>query len=45
MNEIIQNSLVIITVGLSVFFLAKKFILPKKVRSSKSCAEDDCGCH
>ncbi|MBU2926892.1 FeoB-associated Cys-rich membrane protein [Winogradskyella psychrotolerans] len=46
MNTIIQNILVFTSVGLAVFFLAKKYFLPAKKKSTKACGGDDgCGCH
>ena len=42
--EYIQEILVYITVFLAVAYLVKKyFYKPKK--TSKSCGEDNCGCH
>ena len=47
MNTLVQNILAFIAVALAIWFLLHKFgILPKKKSaSSKSCGEDDCGCH
>jgi len=46
MNTIIQNILVFSTLGLALYFLAKKYILPTKKKSNKACGGDDgCGCH
>lgn len=44
MNDIIQNILVFLALGLALSFLIKKLIWrPKKI--SKTCAGNDCGCH
>ena len=44
MNSIIQNSIVFISLALSVAFLIKKYWFKKK--SKKACGGDDgCGCH
>ena len=48
-----QDILVYITLGIAVAFLVKKYVLPKPVvnkftgakKSSKSCGDNDCGCH
>jgi len=45
MNELVQNILVFITLGIAVVFLIRKFVIPAKAKSSKSCGQDDCGCH
>ncbi|MBO6605482.1 MAG: FeoB-associated Cys-rich membrane protein [Psychroserpens sp.] len=43
----IQNILVGIALIVALWVLAQKFgLLPKrKAASSKSCGQDDCGCH
>lgn len=48
--EILQQVLVYVTVILAAAYLINKFLLPKSVfgkkkSSSKSCGQDDCGCH
>jgi len=43
MNTIIQNVLVIITLGFALLFLGRKYFFKKK--SKKACGTDDCGCH
>lgn len=48
--EMIQAVLVYLSLGFAVFFLAKKYILPKgflglKKESKGSCGQDNCGCH
>jgi len=43
-NSIIQTILVVIAVAIAVYFLLKKFVLPSKNKSSKSCGNDGCGC-
>lgn len=48
--EIIQHILVYVTLIVALGFLAKKFILPKRLfasknNSSKACGQEDCGCH
>ncbi|SDR77957.1 hypothetical protein SAMN04515667_0639 [Formosa sp. Hel1_31_208] len=47
MNTVIQNILVILALGIAVWFLLQKFgLLPKKKAApSKTCGQDDCGCH
>ena len=45
MNDIIQNIMVLIALGLAIAFLVKKFFL-KETSSTKNCGKDsDCGCH
>ena len=45
-NTIIQNTLVIITVGAAVFYLLKKYIYkPKKTKSKSACGTNNCGCN
>lgn len=46
----IQTILVYATLALALGYLAKKFLIPKKIWSGKkssinSCGKDDCGCH
>jgi flagellar biogenesis protein FliO len=48
--EIFQHVLVYITLFGALAYLVKKFVLPKslfnsKKSNSKSCGQDDCGCH
>lgn len=48
--EILQTTLVYITVAIAMGYIVKKFFLPKtlfasKKSSSKACGQDDCGCH
>jgi hypothetical protein len=43
-NSIIQTILVVAAVTTAVYFLLKKFVLPSKSKSSKSCDNDGCGC-
>ena len=48
--EILQTTLVYITVTLAVGYIVKKFFLPKalfvtKKSTTKACGQDDCGCH
>lgn len=47
--ELLQNILVYITVAVAVAYMAKKFLIPKSVfagkKKTKSCGNDDCGCH
>jgi chromate transport protein ChrA len=45
MNNTLQTILVIITVGLAVWFLVRKFVWKPKKSNSDSCSKDDCGCH
>ena len=47
MNTSVQNILAFIAVALAIWFLLRKFgVIPKKKSaSSKSCGDDDCGCH
>jgi len=45
MNTIIQNTLVILFMAYAIYFLVRKFIWKPKRAASKSCGEDDCGCH
>lgn len=45
----VQNILVYIIVAVAIGYLAKKYLLPKTLFSSKkangkSCGNDDCGC-
>lgn len=42
--ELLQNILMYLTLGIAVFFLVKKYLWPKK-KTSKSCGQNDCGCH
>ncbi|MGJ5642903.1 FeoB-associated Cys-rich membrane protein [Formosa sp. S-31] len=46
MNTLIQNILAFSALGLSVYFLYKKFF-GRKPKPKKSCGTDgtDCGCH
>ncbi|TPV35131.1 FeoB-associated Cys-rich membrane protein [Paucihalobacter ruber] len=39
-----QIILVVTAVAIAVYFLLKKFVLPSKNKSSKSCGDDGCGC-
>ncbi len=46
----VQSILTYIILAFAVFYLLKKFLLPKKLFSSgksasKGCDQDDCGCH
>ncbi|MFS4416088.1 hypothetical protein [Maribacter sp. 2307ULW6-5] len=48
--ELVQHILVYLTVGASVFYLLKVFVLPKslfrsKGKPAKACGQEDCGCH
>ncbi|WP_238857751.1 hypothetical protein [Poritiphilus flavus] len=48
--EVVQTILVYLTLAAAVFYLAKKFLLPKRLFASKKgttkgCGEDNCGCH
>ncbi|MEM7381484.1 MAG: hypothetical protein AAF361_09860 [Bacteroidota bacterium] len=48
--EVLQTILVYLTLAVAVFYLAKKFLLPKRLfvtkkDSTKACDEDNCGCH
>jgi hypothetical protein len=48
--DFIQTILVYGTLLIAVGYLAKKFILPKRLFASKkntsrSCGQEDCGCH
>jgi len=45
MNNTLQNIMVIIIVGIAVWFLVKKFLWKPKKDSNGSCGNDDCGCH
>ncbi|SHG76092.1 hypothetical protein SAMN05444148_0887 [Winogradskyella jejuensis] len=45
MNDILQNILVFITLGLALTFLIRKFILKPKKKAVKACGNNDCGCH
>jgi len=45
MNDILQNTLVVIALGFAILFLVKKFFWKKTVKANKSCGTDDCGCH
>lgn len=44
MNIIIQNILVVITAGLAIGFIVRKFFWKPKKASQKSCGTDGCGC-
>jgi hypothetical protein len=46
----LQMIFVYITVALAIGYLAKKFVLPKSLFTTKrspshGCGQDDCGCH
>lgn len=46
----VQSILTYIILAFAVFYILKKFILPKRLFSSgksaaKGCGEDNCGCH
>jgi len=48
--ELLQHILVYITLALALGYIVKRFFLPKslfvsKKGTSKSCGQDDCGCH
>jgi hypothetical protein len=48
--DILQHTLVYITLLLAIGYIVKKFFLPKslfvnKKGNKKSCGQDDCGCH
>jgi hypothetical protein len=42
--DTVQHILVYLTLALAIYFLAKKYILPKK-KDNKACGKDGCGCH
>jgi hypothetical protein len=46
----LQAILVYLTLGAALFYLLKRFVLPKKWFASKKsnpggCGQEDCGCH
>lgn len=48
--DILQHTLVYITLILSIGYIVKKFFLPKSLFASKkshtkACGQHDCGCH
>jgi len=48
--DILQHILVYITLAISVGYVATKFFIPKSIwsskkSSSKTCGQNDCGCH
>jgi hypothetical protein len=43
-NVMIQEILALITLGIAIVFLLKKFLFKKK-KSNKNCGNDDCACH
>lgn len=47
MNDLIQNILVLITIGYATWILVRKFFWKPKQKASKSCGNDSdsCGCH
>ena len=46
MNPFIQKVLVAVTLLIALWFLASKYIMPKKAKKdSAACGKDDCGCH
>jgi hypothetical protein len=47
---LLQSVLVYLTLAIAIGYLAKRFLLPKRLfvskkDISKNCGEDDCGCH
>jgi hypothetical protein len=44
LNNTIQTVLVVAVAAMAIFFLLKKFVLPSKQKSTKSCGNDGCGC-
>ncbi|AXT18479.1 FeoB-associated Cys-rich membrane protein [Flavobacteriaceae bacterium AU392] len=45
MNDLIQNILVLITIGYATWVLIRKFFWKPKQKTTKACGEDGCGCH
>ncbi|MGB5360221.1 MAG: hypothetical protein WBM94_05785 [Eudoraea sp.] len=48
--SVIQPILVYLTLAIAIFYIAKKYLLPKRLFSSKkaakgSCEQGNCGCH
>jgi len=46
---VIQSVLVYLTLALAVGYVAKKYLLPKRLfvtkKNTKTCGQNDCGCH
>lgn len=40
----LQEILALLTLGVAIVFLLKKFFFKKK-KSNKNCGNDDCACH
>ena len=48
--SVLQPILVYLTLAIAIFYLAKKYVLPKRLFASKKvtksgCEEGNCGCH
>ncbi|MBT8292630.1 hypothetical protein [uncultured Eudoraea sp.] len=48
--SVLQPILVYLTLAIAIFYLAKKYLLPKRLFASKKgtksgCEEGNCGCH
>jgi len=44
MNDLIQNILIFIALGIALLFLVRKYIWKSKKKAAKACGNDDCGC-
>lgn len=47
---LLQNILMYLTLAIAIGYISKKYLLPKRLFSSKkqsekSCGSNDCGCH